>query len=223
MLFSPNTSRTRRPDVNAEDLGLDFTYMGYKKKKKRVIDLKPNGSRIPVTEENKAEYVGLYAAARTKVGFNLKTQAEHLVLGFHSLVPLEELKRAGFIARNLDLVIVGRRQIDLSYLQDSGIVQFWSEVETGSRLSEHHFWNYMGRLSQEGLRQFFNFATGSPRVPFDYLRIVVKDESERLPTSNTCAKTVYLPNYKKFQTFSEKMDIALRESRGFDDKAVDNS
>lgn len=59
----------------------DSDYFG----KTQVVDLIPNGRSIPVTEENKHEYVKL--VCEYKILHGVKTQIESFLEGFHELVP----------------------------------------------------------------------------------------------------------------------------------------
>lgn len=51
----------------------------------QVHELKPNGKDIPVTEENKKEYVRLYVNYRFRRG--IEQQFHALQKGFHELIP----------------------------------------------------------------------------------------------------------------------------------------
>lgn len=66
-------------------------------------ELKPGGERIPVTEENKAEYLDLVVAWRVSRGIEEQTKA--FLDGFNEVVPLEWLKY--FDERELELLLCG--------------------------------------------------------------------------------------------------------------------
>lgn len=44
-----------------QDLNLDFTVMNARFGRSEVVDLKPGGTSIPVTSENRVEYIHLMA------------------------------------------------------------------------------------------------------------------------------------------------------------------
>lgn len=56
----------------------------------QVHELKPNGKDIPVTEENKKEYVRLYVNYRFRRG--IEHQFHSLQKGFSELIPLSLLQ-----------------------------------------------------------------------------------------------------------------------------------
>jgi E3 ubiquitin-protein ligase HUWE1 len=53
----------------------------------KIIDLKPNGRNIPVTEENKAEYVRLVTEHRLTGG--IQEQIDYFLEGFWEIIPKE--------------------------------------------------------------------------------------------------------------------------------------
>lgn len=95
-------------------------------------DLKPNGQDIPVTNENKKEYVHLYVQWRFKVGVDKQFMA--LQKGFHELIPPHLLK--SFDERELELIVSGLGSVDVDdwrantrlkhCTQDTDVIQwFW--------------------------------------------------------------------------------------------------
>ena len=72
------------------------------------------------------------------------------------------------------------------------------------------------------LSGFLQFITGSGQVPYGglqnlknssgrrvYLRVHIVERSEKLPTAATCAKLIYLPNYKNYDTLKKKLEAAI--------------
>ncbi len=95
-------------------------------------DLKPNGQDIPVTNENKSEYVPLYVQWRFKVGIDKQFMA--LQKGFHEIIPPHLLK--SFDERELELIVSGLGSVDVDdwmnntrlkhCTQDTDVIQwFW--------------------------------------------------------------------------------------------------
>ncbi|XP_036171586.1 E3 ubiquitin-protein ligase SMURF1 isoform X10 [Myotis myotis] len=120
-------------------------------------ELKPNGRNVPVTEENKKEYVRLYVNWRFMRG--IEAQFLALQKGFNELIPQHLLKP--FDQKELELIIGGLDKIDLSDWKsntrlkhcaaDSNIVRwFWQAVET---------------FDEERRARLLQFVTGSTRVP----------------------------------------------------------
>uniref|UniRef100_A0A9J7YMY5 E3 ubiquitin-protein ligase n=1 Tax=Cyprinus carpio carpio TaxID=630221 RepID=A0A9J7YMY5_CYPCA len=120
-------------------------------------ELKPNGKNIPVTEENKKEYVRLYVNWRFMRG--IEAQFLALQKGFNELIPQHLLKP--FDNKELELIIGGLGKIDLNdwkantrlkhCVADSNIVKwFWQAVES---------------FDEERRGRLLQFVTGSTRVP----------------------------------------------------------
>ena len=74
-----------------------------------VIDLIPNGRNVPVTNENKAEYVRLIADQRLST--EIRDQIGALLSGLYEIVPKELLQI--FHERELELLISGLPEIDV--------------------------------------------------------------------------------------------------------------
>ncbi len=72
-------------------------------------DLKPNGQAIPVTDENKKEYVHLYMQWRFRVGVEKQFMA--LQKGFQELIPPHLLKQ--FDEKELELIVSGLGSVDV--------------------------------------------------------------------------------------------------------------
>ncbi|RXM32529.1 E3 ubiquitin-protein ligase SMURF1 [Acipenser ruthenus] len=100
-------------------------------------ELKPNGRNIPVTEENKKEYVRLYVNWRFMRG--IEAQFLALQKGFNELIPQHLLKP--FEHKELELIIGGLGKLDLNdwkantrlkhCVADSNMVKwFWQAVES---------------------------------------------------------------------------------------------
>ena len=73
-------------------------------------DLKPNGQSIPVTDENKKEYVHLYMQWRFRVGVEKQFMA--LQKGFQELIPPHLLKQ--FDEKELELIVSGLGSVDVN-------------------------------------------------------------------------------------------------------------
>lgn len=74
----------------------------------QIVDLVKDGRNIPVTEENKADYVREICYA--KMALNIKSQIENFLEGFFDLVPKRLVQI--FDARELELLISGLPDID---------------------------------------------------------------------------------------------------------------
>lgn len=71
------------------DLGLDFTVVCDELGETRVVELKPNGSNIAVTSENKLEYIQLMADF--KLNKQIRNQCLAFRQGLANVLPIEWL------------------------------------------------------------------------------------------------------------------------------------
>ena len=74
-----------------------------------LIDLKPGGAGIAVTEENKKEYVNLMV--KYHISKRVKVQFDAFMSGFEELIPRDLIKV--FDEHELELLIGGTSEIDV--------------------------------------------------------------------------------------------------------------
>jgi E3 ubiquitin-protein ligase NEDD4 len=74
-----------------------------------TIELKPGGADVPVTEENKKEYVDFVVDYR--ISKRVKEQFDAFMSGFSELIPLDLV--TVFDERELELLIGGMSEIDV--------------------------------------------------------------------------------------------------------------
>ncbi|NXW06324.1 SMUF1 ligase, partial [Fregetta grallaria] len=186
-------------------------------------ELKPNGRNIPVTEENKKEYVRLYVNWRFMRG--IEAQFLALQKGFNELIPQHLLKP--FDQKELELIIGGLDKIDLNdwksntrlkhCMADSNIVKwFWQAVET---------------FDEERRARLLQFVTGSTRVPLQGFKALqgstgaagprlftihlIDANTDNLPKAHTCFNRIDIPPYESKKKLYEKLLTAVEETCGF--------
>uniref|UniRef100_A0A8C4KA18 HECT-type E3 ubiquitin transferase n=1 Tax=Dromaius novaehollandiae TaxID=8790 RepID=A0A8C4KA18_DRONO len=183
-------------------------------------ELKPNGRNIPVTEENKKEYVRLYVNWRFMRG--IEAQFLALQKGFNELIPQHLLKP--FDQKELELIIGGLDKIDLNdwksntrlkhCMADSNIVKwFWQAVET---------------FDEERRARLLQFVTGSTRVPLQGFKALqgaagprlftihlIDANTDNLPKAHTCFNRIDIPPYESYEKLYEKLLTAVEETCGF--------
>lgn len=151
-------------NIPIESLGLDLTFSADMQKfgKQEVIDLVPSGRSIPVTDENKFDYVQLTAQHRMTTG--IRSQIDAFLSGFYELVPPELISI--FSPTELELLICGLPDVDIEELKlyteysqfrvtDSSIIWFWEVLKT---------------FNQEEKALFLLFVTGTSKVPISYTK-----------------------------------------------------
>ncbi|XP_053992343.1 uncharacterized protein LOC128883722 [Hylaeus volcanicus] len=207
---------------NIADLGLDLHFstdideFGQNK----IIDLLPNGQRIPVTEENKQEYVKLLC--EHKISHGIRTQTESFLEGFHELIPPKFLTI--FDDKELELLISGISFVDIEDLRANTVYHGYQATSP----QIYWFWNLLEEMDQNTLATFLQFVTGTSRVPLGGFRELMgvcgpqlfsihRDYDEtRLPSAHTCFNQLDLPQYSSMEILKEKILKAIFEgSEGF--------
>ena len=125
--------------------------------RQKVIDLKPDGRNIAVTEPNKIEYVRLVTEQRLVVAIN--EQIEAFLGGFHEIIPRDLVKI--FNEQELELLISGRPDIDIDDWKNNTDYQNYSQ----SSPQIQWFWRAVRSFSQEERAKLIQFATGTSKVP----------------------------------------------------------
>eukprot|EP00599_Poterioochromonas_sp_BG-1_P017458 CAMPEP_0173167414 /NCGR_PEP_ID=MMETSP1105-20130129/22646_1 /TAXON_ID=2985 /ORGANISM="Ochromonas sp., Strain BG-1" /LENGTH=3503 /DNA_ID=CAMNT_0014088945 /DNA_START=675 /DNA_END=11186 /DNA_ORIENTATION=+ len=186
-----------------------------------IVDLIPGGQEIPVTEDNKHEYVRLIAYHRMTSA--IKKQIDAFLEGFHDLVPPELISI--FDANELELLISGLPDIDVDDLRANTDYHGYQPNDP----SIGHFWSIIKSLSQEDKAQFIQFVTGSSKVPLEGFKALQGADGikrfnihksfgsdQTLPTAHTCFNQLDLPEYSSEEVMRDKLLLAIKEgSEGF--------
>lgn len=189
----------------------------------QVHELKPGGRDLPVTDDNKKEYVRLFVNYRFMRG--IEQQFLALQKGFSELIHPNLLK--SFDEKELELVIGGLGKIDLEDWKantrlkhctaDSNVVKwFWRTVES---------------YSEERRARLLQFVTGSSRVPLQGFKALqgstgaagprlftihmIDANTDNLPKAHTCFNRIDLPPYETQEKLTEKLTQAIEETCGF--------
>ena len=121
--------------------------------------MKPNGRNIPVTEENKAEYVKLVVEYRLVE--SIKDQLNAFLEGFHHIISKDAV--AIFDEQELELLISGMPDIDLD--------DWTSNTEyrnyTAASPQIKWFWRAVKSFDAEEKAKLLQFATGTSKVPLN--------------------------------------------------------
>ncbi|KAI8081696.1 uncharacterized protein BX664DRAFT_376387, partial [Halteromyces radiatus] len=166
----------------------------------KVIDLKPGGRDIPVTEQNKHEYVNLVTAQKLTIA--IKDQINAFLQGFHDIIPASLIQI--FNEQELELLISGLPDIDLDDWKNN--TEYVTYHSTSPQIQ--WFWRAVRSFDQEERAKLLQFATGTSKVPlegFAHLQgsggvqkfQIHKDYGgdSRLPSAHTCFNQVDLPEY----------------------------
>ncbi|KAF2840823.1 E3 ubiquitin-protein ligase pub1 [Patellaria atrata CBS 101060] len=183
------------------------------------VPLKEGGADIPVTNENKQEYIELITEWRIQK--RVEEQFSAFVTGFHELIPPDLVNV--FDERELELLIGGIADID---------VDDWKKHTDYRGYTENdevivNFWKCIRSWDSEQKSRLLQFATGTSRIPVNGFKdlqgsdgprrftIEKAGEITQLPKSHTCFNRLDLPPYKSYEALNQKLTIAVEETVGF--------
>lgn len=204
-------------DNDISDLGLELTFsvetdvFGAMEE----VPLKPGGTTIQVTQDNKAEYVQLVTELRMTRA--IQPQINAFLQGFHTFIPPSLIQL--FDEYELELLLSGMPEIDVTdWLKNT-------EYTSGYDLQEpviKWFWEAVQNFTQEERVLLLQFVTGSSRVPhggFAFLMggsglqkftiAAVPYTLHLLPTSSTCINMLKLPEYPSLEVLRDRLLVAL--------------
>eukprot|EP00042_Codosiga_hollandica_P055110 m.762272 g.762272 ORF g.762272 m.762272 type:complete len:622 (+) comp59051_c0_seq2:1171-3036(+) len=186
-----------------------------------TVELCPNGAAMPVTEENKSQYVKLIVKFRLVNGIDEQVQA--MRRGFNEVVPASFLDSLD--EKELELVLGGLSDIDVEdWMNNTEYRNCEASDQTVA-----WFWQAVKAADVETRARILQFVTGTSRVPitgFKDLRgslgpklftieLVASAEITSLPKAHTCFNRLDLPVYASFSSLVEKLTIATEETMGF--------
>ncbi|KAI9068310.1 hypothetical protein FKP32DRAFT_1587710 [Trametes sanguinea] len=182
----------------------------------KIVELKPGGASIPVTQENKKEFVQL--SANYRLYSSIKDQIEALLAGFYEIIPKDLITI--FNERELELLISGTPDIDVD--------EWRSATEYNGYTSSDPvivwFWRALKSFTREERAKVLSFATGTSRVPlggFVELQGVqgtqrfsihkAYGDPDRLPQAHTCFNQIDLPQYSSYEMLRQQLLLAINE------------
>uniref|UniRef100_A0A8D0GMX8 E3 ubiquitin-protein ligase n=1 Tax=Sphenodon punctatus TaxID=8508 RepID=A0A8D0GMX8_SPHPU len=144
---------------NIEECGLEMYFSVDKEILGEIQshDLKPNGSNVVVTEENKEEYIRLVAEWRLSRGVEEQTQS--FFEGFNEILPQQYLQY--FDAKELEVLLCGMQEIDLTDWQRHTIYRHYTR--TSKQIM--WFWQFVKDIDNEKRMRLLQFVTGTCRLP----------------------------------------------------------
>ncbi|CAG4977925.1 unnamed protein product [Parnassius apollo] len=205
----------RRQDV--PDLGLDFTLLSDELGEQKIEELKPGGANIPVTAENRIEYIHL--VADYKLNRQIRSQCNAFKRGLTSVVNAEWLRM--FSCRELQLLISGAEvPIDLEDLKRN---THYAGGFSPTHPTVQCFWKVVENFTDDQRRQLLKFVTSCSRPPLLGFKDLIPSfciqsagSTDRLPTSSTCMNLLKLPEFPSEEVLAEKLLYAIQAGAGFE-------
>ncbi|XP_030385071.1 probable E3 ubiquitin-protein ligase HERC4 isoform X2 [Scaptodrosophila lebanonensis] len=175
--------------------------------------LKPNGDKIPVTKENRQEFVDLY------VDFVFNKSVESQYDAFHKgfMKVCSGRVMQIFQPEELMAVVVGNEEYDWQALEDN--CEYKHGYTSGDETIKW-FWEVFHDLTEAEKKKFLLYLTGSDRIPIQGMKaiklIIQPTTDDRfLPVAHTCFNMLDLPRYKTKERLKFKLQQAIQQTQGF--------
>jgi len=179
-----------------------------------IVDLKANGRFIPVTYENKAEFLEKLLQCRFQES---QKQCEAMRRGLSRLVPSGMLNLVTW--KQLENWVCGKPLVDLELLKRHTRLSGGLE-ETSPRVQ--WFWEIVTEFSADERLRFIKFSWGQDRLPGNdeefertSTRLMLKPSmmegnvDGRLPKADTCFFNLELPNYSSKEVMKRQLRFAI--------------
>ncbi|XP_010558979.1 PREDICTED: E3 ubiquitin-protein ligase UPL7 [Tarenaya hassleriana] len=216
-------------DGDVIELCLDFTVTEEYFGKRSIIELKPGGKDISVTNENKMQYI--HAMADHKLNRQILPFSNAFYRGLTDLISPSWLKL--FNAHEFNqLLSGGNHDIDVDDLRNN--TKYTGGYSESSRTIKI-FWEVMKGFEPSERCMVLKFVTSCSRAPllgFKYLQptftihkvscdtslwaAIGGQDVGRLPSASTCYNTLKLPTYKRASNMREKLLYAISSNAGFE-------
>ncbi|KAM9306819.1 E3 ubiquitin-protein ligase NEDD4-like isoform 2-T2 [Pholidichthys leucotaenia] len=185
------------------------------------VDLKPSGSDLVVTNENKKEYIDL--VIQWRFVNRVQKQMNAFLEGFTELIQIDLIKI--FDENELELLMCGLGDVDVNdwrqhtvykngYCPNHPVIQW--------------FWKVVLLMDAEKRIRLLQFVTGTSRVPMNgfaelygsngpqLFTIEQWGTPDKLPRAHTCFNRLDLPTYESFDDLREKLLLAVENAQGFE-------
>lgn len=203
---------------NPEELSLTFAVTTEEFGVAKTIPLIPNGDQVPVTRENRLQYI--YLVSHYRLNKQIKRQSDAFFEGLSEMIDPKWLRM--FNQQELQILLGGvNSPIDL--------VDLRMHTQYGGLFNDHEptiemFWRVVNTFNQDQRRALLRFATSCSRPPLLGFKELVPNfairdagsDENRLPTASTCVNLLKLPRYTNERTLREKLLQAIQSNAGFD-------
>ncbi|KAJ5567262.1 hypothetical protein N7535_006568 [Penicillium sp. DV-2018c] len=197
-------------DIITETFSIETDAFG----EKQVIDLKPNGHEIPVTQENKEEYV--QRVVEYRLVESVREQLDNFLKGFHEIIPPDLISI--FNEQELELLISGLPEIDVDEWKNNTEYHNYS----ASSPQIQWFWRAVRSFDKEERAKLLQFVTGTSKVPLNGFKElegmngvskfnIHRDygNKDRLPSSHTCFNQLDIPEYESYEDLRQRLYTAM--------------
>lgn len=222
----PETARNLKKMLSYSELdfsdifGLSFetTYYDVASGTNVTKPLCDGGESIPVTSENKTEFVerwvNFYMNEGVSSSFSAFQSGFTRVIGDGLAFPM-------FKSCEVERLICGSIEQDMDFEQLRAVTKYQGGFHNQTPVVEW-LWEILPQLSHEQQRQFLHFVTGSDRVPVTGLATLpfkvtrtTSGSHDQLPTAHTCFNELCLYEYESRDTLLLRLVTALEMYEGY--------
>ncbi|XP_036049832.1 E3 ubiquitin-protein ligase NEDD4 isoform X1 [Onychomys torridus] len=184
-------------------------------------ELKTGGSEIVVTNKNKKEYI--YLVIQWRFVNRIQKQMAAFKEGFFELIPQDLIKI--FDENELELLMCGLGDVDVSDWKDH--TKYKNGYSANHQVIQW-FWKAVLMMDSEKRIRLLQFVTGTSRVPMNGFAELYGSNGpqsftveqwgtpDKLPRAHTCFNRLDLPPYESFEELSDKLQMAVENTQGFD-------
>ncbi|XP_072272636.1 E3 ubiquitin-protein ligase NEDD4-like isoform X11 [Pyxicephalus adspersus] len=185
------------------------------------VDLKPNGSEMVVTNENKREYIDL--VIQWRFVNRVQKQMNAFLEGFTELIPIDLIKI--FDENELELLMCGLGDVDVNDWRQHTL---YKNGYCANHPAIQWYWKAVLLMDAEKRIRLLQFVTGTSRVPMNgfaelygsngpqLFTIEQWGSPDKLPRAHTCFNRLDLPPYDSFEELREKLLMAVENAQGFE-------
>ena len=204
-------------DNNIDDEVCSEMYFTHSRKNGIEEALIENGKKTKITESNKYQFIWVKIDFVTKE--IVESQLESLKRGFLSLINKSWIK--DFTSEDLENVLWGESEIS--------IIDWETNTHYKGYYNADHevvrwFWDVMGSYSQNELKRFLQFCTGTPRLPIGGFKALEGNRGSKspftieeiayskdslYPRAHTCFNRLQLPHYKSYKDVKKHLDFIV--------------
>ncbi|XP_041430409.1 NEDD4 like E3 ubiquitin protein ligase S homeolog isoform X13 [Xenopus laevis] len=185
------------------------------------VDLKPNGSEMVVTNDNKREYIDL--VIQWRFVNRVQKQMNAFLEGFTELIAIDLIKI--FDENELELLMCGLGDVDVNDWRQHTL---YKNGYCPNHPAVQWFWKAVLLMDAEKRIRLLQFVTGTSRVPMNgfaelygsngpqLFTIEQWGSPDKLPRAHTCFNRLDLPPYDSFEDLREKLLMAVENAQGFE-------
>uniref|UniRef100_A0A671MP88 E3 ubiquitin-protein ligase n=1 Tax=Sinocyclocheilus anshuiensis TaxID=1608454 RepID=A0A671MP88_9TELE len=162
------------------------------------VDLKPSGSDMVVTNDNKKEYIDL--VIQWRFVNRVQKQMNAFLEGFTELIPIDLIKI--FDENELELLVL---TMSLSISAQAVLL-----MDAEKRIRLLQFVTGTSRVPMNGFAELY--GSNGPQL----FTIEQWGTPDKLPRAHTCFNRLDLPTYESFEDLREKLLMAVENAQGFE-------